>query len=127
MQFNAENKITGAHPHLVLRQSACLVRGDACASAHGLARVQMSDKIVVTQHSIHAEREGHRHRKRQTLRDSYDEDGDGVDGVADDFAGVVEREAFASCTGECGERELDYERGAGSYGASTADCGSQIF
>ena len=35
MLINVENNITGAHPHLVLRQSAGLVPGDAfCFRQH---------------------------------------------------------------------------------------------
>mmetsp|Transcript_23162 Transcript_23162/g.59345 ORF Transcript_23162/g.59345 Transcript_23162/m.59345 type:complete len:417 (+) Transcript_23162:1747-2997(+) len=66
------------HCHAVLCQRASLVGADAGGSTHGLARRQVTHKVVVLHHLAHAVGKRDGNSQRETLRHRHDDDGDGV-------------------------------------------------
>lgn len=92
--------------HLVLRERARLVRGDARGGAEGLDDVGALDEHAHVLHALRRQRQRRRHRGGQALRDVGDEhDDDAVD------EGVGKVHAAAEARGEEDDRHGDGDDG----------------
>ena len=60
------------HSHLILCQRSCLVRTYHCSRTHGLACMELADKVVFLQHPAHAQCKAHCNTHREAFRHRHD-------------------------------------------------------
>ena len=112
------------HGHFVLCQRSRLVGADCRRAAHGLARVQVADEVVVPEHLAHRVRECDSDRERKTLRHGDDDDGDRRDDVLGQH--VCEREVERLMSAEEVEQELEHKAAKDECGGEDSELGDRV-